>query len=398
MGQKDFQCHREASKMPWRSYRDCFVVVIVLGLLAMTIQTPIFAKGACFGELQKDTSGFLDIAKGYSYETLIQPGQIMADGKAFPHRPDLNVYIPLVGSRAFLVMSHELNEKKNKAWGSGAVTRHYLVDGKIKESRLIADGMGNNCSGSLTPWGTILTNEEFPNGFIWEVDPVTGEKWKRDKMGRFSHESSVVAADGSVYLTQDFHEGLMYRFVPTKLGDLSDGKLFAYNKAAKNWVAITDPANAPQEGAKAGATPFNRLEGLALSKDGKSLYISETGDDKDPEKNDFFGRVYKMSLSDWSLTVVVEGKGEQVANPDNIIFDNKGNLWIMEDRFGKNISKYGNNQIWVLKPTGELCLFSRLRDDSCESTGPEFSTDYKTLFVNFQCDNQLDKVAKISGF
>ncbi len=137
---------------------------------------------------------------------------------------------------------------------------------------------------------------------------------------------------------------------------------------------------------------------MALSRDGLWLYISETGDDRDPSKKDPFGRVYKMNLAEGSLEVALEGKGDQVANPDNIIFDNQGNLWIMEDRFEDNIRKFNNNKIWVLKPAGELCLFAQLRDNSCESTGPEFTPDFKTLFVNFQCDNRLDKVVRLAGF
>lgn len=50
-----------------------------------------------------DPKGFLDLLPGFGYGVLIETGQTMADGKPYPFRLDLNVYIPLVGPRAYLV-------------------------------------------------------------------------------------------------------------------------------------------------------------------------------------------------------------------------------------------------------------------------------------------------------
>lgn len=386
--------------------KNSLKAAVTLVLLSAFMPSVVEAGSSCFDSPANDAGAFLDLPPGYRYSVLLESGQRMADGRSFPFRPDLNVYVPLPGNRGLLIVSHELAADFRKEWGPGALTKHYLIDGNIKESRLLAEGMRNNCSGSLTPWGTVLTNEEFPRepyenypdeGYVWEVDYVTGEKWRRDGLGRFSHESSVVAPDGFVYMTEDFSEGLLYRFVPKNKGDLSAGRLEVYRRDQKNWVAVDDVYHARAEGAVRGGTPFNRLEGLALSPGGRFLYISETGE-KDPKKKDPYGRIYKMSLKDFSLSVFFEGSGSTMSNPDNIVFDQRGSLWTLEDQFSANIKKHGGNEVWVIRPNGQPCLFGRFRDDSCEATGPEFTPDGKSLFLNIQCDNQPDKTIKITGF
>src|SRR5690606_37410428 len=76
------------------------------------------------------------------------------------------------------------------------------------------NGTGRNCSGTVTPWNTIVTSEEtLPTvdanndgyqdiGWHVEIDPATasirefgGTPQKLWRMGRMSHENLVVAAD-----------------------------------------------------------------------------------------------------------------------------------------------------------------------------------------------------------
>jgi hypothetical protein len=97
------------------------------------------------------------------------------------------------------------------------------------------------------------------------------------------------------------------------------------------------------------------------------------------------------------------------ANPDNIEFDAKGNLWLVTDMStdkhnkaipagrldseGKAISQsnlrglFGNNSIWYLPTSGpdagEAYMFGYGPMD-CEMTGPFFSPDQKTLFIAVQ--------------
>lgn len=131
-------------------------------------------------------------------------------------------------------------------------------------------GTGANCFGSVSPWGTPLTSEEwivdstdtstvkadfnkgdaladrtksmadflspeFPNpyryGYIVEIaDPLSAAPTpvKHYTLGRYEHENSVVMPDQkTVYLSQDDTNGVLFKFVADNAGDLSSGTLYA---------------------------------------------------------------------------------------------------------------------------------------------------------------------------
>lgn len=139
-----------------------------------------------------------------------------------------------------------------------------------------------NCFGSVSPWGTPLTSEEWGNAgdntHIWN-DPTLGDAWpaasrnnlakyidssvddaveattfpntyryhyiveitnptdgdvdnvvpvKHYAMGRYEHENSTVMPDQrTVYLSQDSTDGVFFKFVADVAGDLSAGTLYA---------------------------------------------------------------------------------------------------------------------------------------------------------------------------
>ena len=133
-------------------------------------------------------------------------------------------------------------------------------------------GTTANCFGSVSPWGTPLTSEEWGNfgdsTHLWDdasasdsygnrdafdayVDPtgatsyvpntyryhyiveITNPKTanptpvKRYAMGRFEHENSIVMPDRkTVYLSQDDTNGVMFKFVADTAEDLSVGTLY----------------------------------------------------------------------------------------------------------------------------------------------------------------------------
>ena len=87
-----------------------------------------------------------------------------------------------------------------------------------------------------TPWGTVLFAEERDNGRLFEVvldkkDPMKGTVVERPKVGLLAHEGIEVGPDGSVYVIDEFRGqrrgvgGGIYRFVPDRRGDLTQGKL-----------------------------------------------------------------------------------------------------------------------------------------------------------------------------
>jgi secreted PhoX family phosphatase len=106
------------------------------------------------------------------------------------------------------------------------------------------------------------------------------------------------------------------------------------------------------------------------------------------------------------------------ANPDNLEFDAKGNLWMVTDMSsdkhnkaipsridaeGKPVSQsdlrglFGNNSVWYLPTSGpnagEAYLFGFGPMDS-EMTGPFFTRDQKTLFLAAQHPGEVSGVRK----
>jgi secreted PhoX family phosphatase len=102
------------------------------------------------------------------------------------------------------------------------------------------------------------------------------------------------------------------------------------------------------------------------------------------------------------------------ANPDNLLIDKAGNVWIVTDITterqnraaparnespGKPLSQsqlsglYGNNTMWFLPTSGpqagQAYLFA-IGPVECEFTGPYFSRDEQTLFLSVQHPGEVN--------
>lgn len=381
---------------------------VAANILPMTRSQALAAPAAQgFAPPVPDPSGLLDLPPGFQYTVLIRSGEPMSDGRPFPPDPDLGTVFDLGDGTFYLALGHEIRaDLEYDGRFTGSVTRLQLTsDNQVLESRLLADGMRNNCSGSATPWGTILSNEESPRGsyeanpnegYIWEIDPRTGDKARRDLMGRFSHESTAVDPQtGDVYCTADFRGGAFYRFAPTRLGDLASGMLFAFRAPDRAWVEIENPYNAHEEALAKGATRFNRHEDLEWGADGK-LYIAETGNETGPvQQRDLFGRLRRFDPRTREHDVFVEGGVSTMVNPDNITVDRAGNFFVTEDKPAPMLQLAGDNNIIMVTPTGETSIFATLRD-GFEPSGVVFSPDFRTLFLNVL--EEQGAVLAITGF
>jgi uncharacterized protein len=181
-----------------------------------------------------------------------------------------------------------------------------------------------------------------------------------------------------------------------------------------------------------GATCTARPEDTEIAPDG-SLYItftsgtsgSEGGADvrifKGPKGETPYEYGFIMHLSEtnnapgamtfrWAMLALggepADG-GMGFSNPDNLLFDRNSNLWMVNDMSSNKINRavpqriesdkpvsqsdlrglYGNNAIWFI-PTrgihaGKAFLFG-MGPMECETTGPFFSRDQKTLFLSIQ--------------
>ncbi|MGA9400181.1 alkaline phosphatase PhoX [Haladaptatus sp.] len=180
---------------------------------------------------------------------------------------DMNAFVPAGENEGYLFTNWEAQP--------GMISRMFLSrdegntewtveDGSIENLDVRGmEGTWNNCNGSLSPWNTPLSSEEYePDakawfesdektygnaektfesylgyfgnayryGFIVEVEDPTGDATptKRFALGRASHEVGEVLGDErTVYLTDDYEGGVLYKFVADEAGDLSAGTLYA---------------------------------------------------------------------------------------------------------------------------------------------------------------------------
>ena len=256
-----------------------------------------------------------------------------------------------------------------------------------------------NCSGGVTPWGSILTCEEnydsfygetvhengkskrvynsyyygwdkhYDNppehyGWVVEVNPLTGQARKLIALGRCAHECATMhqTSDGRlvVYTGDDCNDECLYKFIGSKPGSLEEGTLYVANTETGTWISL-DYASQPvlqkhfsnqtevlirlREAAKlVGGTPLNRPEDIEIDPLTGHVLISLTNN---KPKGDYLGSILKIvednqdktSLTFKSDVFLAGGEGNWFACPDNMAFDPKGNLWITSDISGSAVGK-----------------------------------------------------------
>lgn len=349
----------------------------------------------------------LKLAAGYSYKILIAEGDPMSDGNAFGSLNDMLAFVPIDATHTYLAVNHELRpggmsvlnlEKKATGW--------QMVAGKKIDFKPVG-GTWSNCSGNPTPWGTVLSAEESPPaspaeipaemiaagfsadplnyGWIVEVNPKTGEVFKRKAMGRFSHESAAVMPDQkTVYMGDDIRGGAFFKFVADKAGDLSSGTLYALDATNKKWIELPKNSldNARASAIGLGATPFNRPEDVEYNPVDGMVYWAETGDNT-KAGDERFGRVWKLNPTTLEMTVLVQGSLQGVSQPDNLTIEpGTGRVYIHEDRYGEFLSptpNMPNNSLWIADLNGNLKRFASV-PIGAEVTGGAFAPDGTFFF------------------
>ncbi len=329
------------------------------------------------------------------------------------------------------------------------------------KGKTTAIGTLANCSGGITPWNTFLTCEEnyddcygehvydennvvtrVPSKYNWwedhydyppehygwvvEVNPKDGTAQKHIALGRFAHECCTIyrLKDERVvaYTGDDSNNEHLYKFVSSKPNSLKEGTLYVADTVKGKWLAL-DWENQPalqtrfkdqtevliraREAAKIlGATELNRPEDIEIDPITGNIFVSLTNN---KTKDDFHGSILKIeetngdfdALTFKASTYKAGGEENGFSCPDNLAFDQSGNLWFTSDMSGYAMNRadkpyfpFKNNSLFVIPRYGNdagkvVRVASTPRD--AELTGPWFSPDGKTLFLSVQHPGEQTK-------
>jgi secreted PhoX family phosphatase len=401
-----------------------FAAPVAVALVAALVATGAAAKKRPPGSPQTDPAGIIDLPAGYSYKVIATscatPVRLTESGRTdvMPEDFDANVLVRGAGGRLWLLSNHELTQPRagdfqgdagkchvdeqtpgdDDSDGWGSVSRITLgKDGSsVQLAEVITTGLHNLCAGALTPWKTFLTNEEFPfladpqqrSGWVWEVDPRTGKATRATGMGRFSHEQEARVGKAWVLTDDRGNYQYLYKFVPNRARDLASGKLYGlvFDRSTNtgHWVGPLNPLNPEGDmvarvGPPNATTSFEKAEGIVRAH-GNAVVFSESGATAHPGRVWLLRGINKQTVRG---RVLAEGNFATMSHPDNLRFNNSGDLYIMEDNGPDLVPRAGGvNEIWILpKKGGALVRFASTKS---EPTGPWFSHNGKRLYLSLQ--------------
>ncbi|MBL7935729.1 MAG: DUF839 domain-containing protein, partial [Bacteroidia bacterium] len=391
----------------------------------------------CFTSVKPSaqTQGFV-IPSTHTFQLIAKQGTnnfYSNSTRSMPSNHDFTGYIASAGSskKGIVSINHENDpgdvslvsvhfNETNKIW---AVDSARLVD----FSQLVRTT--RNCSGGVTPWGTVVTSEETyttadangdgyeDRGWQVEINPVSGKimDYNNDNMpdkvwamGRMSHENIALSSDSAIaYQTEDGGTSGVYKYVMTQKGNLSAGTLYALKRdnstsTTGTWVQVPNTTQAERNTVSTvitslGATNWSNPEDIEFGPDGK-MYFTAKGPGTIWRFKDDGLTVSEIEAwvtnTNYPIThsegTVNESFGTGI---DNLAFDNEGNLWAQQDG--------GRGHLWVIRPnhtpaSPKVDLFA-VTPAGSESTGLTFTPDFKYGFMSIQHPTGTATVVDAAG-
>lgn len=455
---------------------------------------------AGFDPIKLSRADALVLPKGFSYDILATTGDVLGSQgpngqEVFGDCADFVAYFPKNKNKGLLWVNHEsivpqfitntlrgakktkeqvereklmvggsfvMVEKQNGKWQRSADTSlnrrftalypNFEVTGPAKKLFTTATGTLANCSGGVTPWGTVLSCEENYHlfnpvgelgwetaaggainedhfGWVIETDPDAQiPPRKHSCLGRFAHENCSVSLSKKghvvVYMGDDSADECIYKFISSqalktsssrqqKSDLLSEGTLYVASFEKGKWLPldVTQDENLKKafgtqeklllntrKAAKiVGGTPLDRPEDCEVDPKDGSLYIAASNNKK---KSNYYGQIIRLiedkedaaSLSFRYEIFLAGGSASGLACPDNLCFDNRGNLWVSCDISASEVGngKYAafpSNGLFAVPLSGKnrgVAYAFASGPMNAELTGPCFTSDFKTLFLSVQ--------------
>lgn len=308
-----------------------------------------------------------------------------------------------------------------------------------------------NCAGGITPWKTVLSCEENWNlyygvrnpktkeiiydkdfdvqwsqfyknppehyGWVVEINPLTGDAKKLVAMGRLKREGATVttARDGRpvVYSGDDRNGGCVYKFIGDAKGSLETGTLYVADVKNGRWLPLDIRKSkklasayktqldllidAREASLLVGGSELDRPEDIEINPITKDIVVALTNN---TSVGNYYGSLFRireknadpLSMSFESSTLLAGGPESGFVCPDNLEFDQNGNLWfttdVSESKLGKKqYANFPSNGLYLVPLRGQdagRALQVGSGPKGSELTGVFFSQDYQTLFISVQ--------------